>query len=108
MKRLDFINVAALLLSLAGVILEVVGGAVLSVPTGIGMNLNLSPLIFIGLLLMTLGLATAIVGTVLTEKRGLNKPLSTLALYVSVIAIMFAIVFLVLTIVMPVLRPSNG
>lgn len=107
-KALDSINIAAILLAVVGIVLEVVGGAVFSVPVSVGMNTNLSPLMFVGIALIAVSLAVSIVGSAVTEKRGLNKPVSAVALYLAVLALMFAIVFLALTIVMPVINPSNG
>lgn len=108
LKAIDGINIASILLAVAGIVLEVVGGAVFSVPVSVGMNTNLSPLMFVGIALMAAALAAAIVGSALTEKKGMNKVISAIALYLAVLALMFAVVFLVLTIVMPVLNPTNG
>ena len=108
MKKLDLINLTAVVLAVVGVILEVVGGVVFSGPTTVGMKLDLSPRLYVGIAVMIAGLAAAIVGTAMTEKKQLNKTVSSVALYAAVIALLFALVFLVLTIVMPVLNPTNG
>ena len=80
----------------------------LSVPTTIGFNFDLSPVIFVGIGLIVVGLVLAIIGTALTIRCDLNKKLSTAALYITAIALMGALVYVVLVIVMPVLRPTNG
>lgn len=108
LKTLDYFNLCAVVLAIAGLITEYVGGAVLSVPTTIGFNFDLSPVIFVGIGIMAVGLISAVIGTVFTERAGMNKKLSTAALYTSAIALMIAIVYVVLVIVMPVLRPTNG
>lgn len=107
-KSLDLINISAIILTLVGVVLEVVGGEVLSVPISVGINTNLSPVLFVGIAVIVISLAVSIVGSAITESRNLNKPVSAVAIYLSVIAVMFAIVYLVLTIVMPVFNPANG
>lgn len=108
MKKFDLFNLGAVILAVAGLIVEYIGGAVFSVPTSIGFNTDLSPVIFIGIGMMVVALILAIIGTVFTEKKQLNKTLSTVALFVSAIAIMIAIVYVGLVVAMPVLRPTNG
>ena len=108
LKKLDYLNLGAIVLAVIGVIVEIIGGAVFSVPIDIGFNLALSPVMFVGIGIMAVGLVLAIAGTALTEKCGLNKKLSTAALYLTTIALMFAFVYLVLVVVMPVLKPKNG
>ena len=108
LKALDFANIGAIVLTIAGLIMDIVGGAALSPAVGIGINTNLSPVMIVGMVLIALGLAAAIYGSVITESKELNKVVSSVAIYLAVAAIMFAIVFLALTIVWPVLHPTNG
>lgn len=108
LKALDFVNIGAILLTVAGLVMDIVGGAVLSPAVGIGPNTNLSPVMIVGMVLIVLGLAVAIYGSVITESKQLNKIISSVAIYLAVAAVMFAIVFLALTIVWPVLHPTNG
>ena len=108
LKPLDYINLGSILVTLVGLIVLIVGGAVLSQPEGVGINTNLSPAMFVGVALIVVALAASIVGSAFTEKYRLNKAISAVALYFAVVALMFAIVFFVLTIVMPVLNPANG
>ena len=108
LKKLDYFNLCGIILAVAGLIVEYIGGAVLSVSTTIGFNFDLSPVIVVGIGMIVLGLISSIIGTVFTVKKGLNRKLSTIALYVSAIALMLSIVYVVLVVVMPVLRPTNG
>ena len=107
LKKQDYINVASIILSVVGIILEVIGGS-LSKPTTVGFNLALSPVLYVGVALIVVALILSIAGSVMTEKYGLNKKISSIALYLSVILIMVSIVYVVLVIVMPVLNPTNG
>lgn len=107
LKKLDYINVAAIALTVMGVLLEIVGSAN-SIPETVGINLALSPMVYLGIALIAVSLVTAVTGSVITERHGMNKLISTVALYLAVIALMFGLVYLVLTIVMPVLNPTNG
>lgn len=108
MKKLDRVNVAAIILTIAGIVLEVIGGVVFSPAVSVGMNTNLSPVMFVGIGTIVVSLICAIAGSVMTEKHELNKKVSTIAIYAAILAIMFAIVFVILTIVWPVLNPTNG
>lgn len=106
--KLDFINVAGSVLALVGFILTAIGCAVFSVPEGIGVNFNLSPLVYAGAGIMGAGLIAAIVGNVLYRNHDMNRIAASTALYVATIAILVAIVIIALTILMPVINPSNG
>lgn len=108
MKKLDRVNIAAIILTVAGIIIEVVGGAVFSPAVSVGMNTNLSPVMFVGIGTIVASLICAIVGSAMTEKHELNKKVSSIAIYAAVLAVMFAIVFVILTVVWPVLNPTNG
>ena len=108
MKKFDYFNVVAIALAVLGIIVAVIGGSALSPATSVGMNTNLSPVLYIGCALIAVSLILAIIGSVLTEKHDLNKVYSTIALYLSVLSVMFVIVYTVLVIVWPVLRPTNG
>lgn len=108
MKKYDYLNLAAVALSILGILLEVVGGVVFSPAVSVGVNTNLSPVLLIGLGVIVIALVPAIWGSVVTERHGLNKTLSTAAIYLAVLAVMFAVVFLLLTMFWPVLNPANG
>lgn len=108
-KALDGINLGAIALSLIAFILEVIGGQVLTHPTKIGFNFTeLHPLLFVGFILTVAALLVSIVGSVLTEKKELNKFWSSFALYLTIAVVMVAILFVAWTIVWPVLFPVNG
>ena len=109
LNKLDLINVASIAAALLGLVLALVGCLVLSVQEGIGVNLSLSPVVYIGVALIVLGLICSIVGNVLYVRRGgMNRALASLALYVAVIAFLAVLVLVVYTIFIPVLSPSNG
>ena len=108
LKKLDYFNLCGIVLAVVGLIVEYIGGAVFSVPETIGFNFDLSPVMFVGIALIALGLISAIIGTAMTVKKDLNRKLSTAALYITAIALMLSVVYVVLVIVMPVLRPTNG
>ncbi|WP_294547124.1 hypothetical protein [uncultured Pseudoflavonifractor sp.] len=109
LNKLDFINAASIAAALLGLILALVGCLVLSVQEGIGVNLSLSPVVYVGAALIVLGLIGAIAGNVLYNRRGdMNRVLASLALYVTVIALLAVLVLVVYTIFIPVLNPSNG
>lgn len=107
LKRLDTINVAAIVLSILGLLLEIIGAAV-SVPTSVGLNFNLSPLVYVGIAVAVIGLIVAIIGSAKTEKAELNKAVSTAALYIAVIAVLILPIIAGLAIAMPVINPTNG
>ena len=107
LNRFDHVNTGAIILTVLGLILEVAGG-IASVPTTVGLNTNLSPILYAGILVIIVGLATAIAGSVMTEKKDMNKCISSIAIYLAVLAVMFALVFVVLTIAWPVINPANG
>ena len=109
LNKLDFINAASIAAARLGLILALVGCLVLSVQEGIGVNLSLSPVVYVGAALIVLGLIGAIAGNVLYNRRGdMNRVLASLALYVTVIALLAVLVLVVYTIFIPVLTPSNG
>ena len=88
LNKPDFINVASIAAALLGLVLALVGCLVLSVQEGIGINLSLSPAVYVGAALIVLGLVCAIAGNVLYNKRSdMNRVLASLALYVAVIAL---------------------
>ena len=61
LHKFDYLNLAGGALAVVGLILAVIGCAVLSVPEGIGMNLDLSPLVYVGVALIAAGLAAYVV-----------------------------------------------
>lgn len=107
LKKLDYLHIGSILLSVLGLILEIIGGSI-SVPETVGMNTNLNIMVWIGLALIVLSLVVSIYGSVITEKQGLNKTLSTIAIYLAVVALMFSSVYILLVMLMPVLHPTNG
>lgn len=108
LNKFDFINVGGVAAAVVGFILAIIGSAVLSKPEGIGVNFNLSPLVWVGVAVLAAGLAATIVGNVFYKTRDMNRIVASASLYVAVIALMVIIVVIALTIVMPVINPSNG
>ncbi len=107
LNKYDYVNIGSIAFSIIGLILLLVGKN-LSQAVGVGANLNLSPVMILGVVLVAAALCTAIIGSVVTEKYNLNKTTSTVALYLAVLLLMFALVFVVYTIVDPILHPVNG
>lgn len=107
LNKFDSINLAAIVLTVVGIILEVVGG-IMSVPETVGLNTSLNVLVYVGIAVIVIGLAVAIAGSIVTEKLETNKVISSIAIYLAVVAVMFAIVYLALTMAMPLLNPTNG
>lgn len=108
LHKLDYLNLAGGAIALAGFILAVIGCTVLSVPEGIGMNLDLSPVVYIGVALIIVGLAAAIVGNAFYKSHDMNRAVASTALYIAAIALMVVIVLIAYTIFIPVINPSNG
>lgn len=112
MKKLnkpDYINAAATAVAALGLILAFVGCLVLSTKEGIGVNLALSPVVYIGAALIVAGLVGAILGNLrYIKSTDMNRVAASLALYVTVIALLVVIVLVAYTIFIPVLNPSNG
>lgn len=107
LNKFDSTNLAAIVLTVVGIILEVVGG-IMSVPETVGLNTSLNVLVYVGIAVIVIGLAVAIAGSIVTEKLETNKVISSIAIYLAVVAVMFAIVYLALTMAMPLLNPTNG
>lgn len=108
LNKLDYINVAGGALAIVGFILGVIGCAVLSVPEGIGVNTDLSPMVYVGIALIVLGLAAAITGNVFYKSHDMNRVVADIAIYAAVILLMIMIVVVAYTIFIPVINPSNG
>lgn len=107
LKKYDYVNIASIAFSVIGLILLFVGKN-LSQAVGVGANLNLSPVMILGIVFAAAALCSAIVGSVVTEKYELNKTISTIALYLAVLLVMFALILVVYTMVDPILHPVNG
>ena len=109
LNKLDYINVASIAAAVTGLILALVGCLVLSVPKDIGMNFNFSPVAVAGIVLVTLGFVGGILGNVLYVRRGgMNRFLTSLCLYVTVLSFLAVVVLIPYTIFIPVINPSNG
>lgn len=108
LNRFDYISVASAIAAVVGLVLASVGCLVLSVQEGIGVNLSLSPVVYVGAVLILLSLAGAIAGNVLYEKNSMNRVAATVAIYLAVIATMALTILVAYTILIPVLNPSNG
>ena len=108
LKRFDYVNIVSTIAAVLGLCLSTFGGLVLSKPTDIGVNLALSPLVYVGVAMIVAGLIGAIVGNVNYEKHGLNRKWAGIALYAAVIAIAVVTFVVTYTILIPVLHPTNG
>lgn len=108
LKNLDYLNAGSAIAAVVGLITAYIGCAVLSVQEDIGVNLALSPVVYVGSGLVLASLVGAIVGNVLYEKKDLNRRIATAAIYLAVIAVMVLIVLIAYIVLNPVLNPSNG
>lgn len=79
LKKLDYLHVGSIFLTVLGLIIEIINGSI-SVPETVGMNTNLNVMVWIGLVLIVISLIVSIYGSVITERQGLNKTLSTIAI----------------------------
>jgi len=108
LNKYDSISVISAAAAVVGLALAFVGCLVLSAQEGIGVNLSLSPVVYVGVVVIVLSLGGAIAANVLYEKKEMNRVAATVAIYLAVIAVMVVIVLVAYTILIPVLNPSNG
>lgn len=109
LNKADYINVASTAAALLGLILVLVGCLLFSPVLGIGINLNLSPAVYVGAVLIVAGFIGAILGNLRYNRtQGMNRVAASLALYVVVIAAMIMVMLIAYTIFIPVINPSNG
>lgn len=108
LNKFDSISVISAVAAVAGFVMALVGCLVLSTQEGIGVNLSLSPVVYLGVVIIVLSLIGAIAGNALYEKMGMNRIVATVAIYLAVIAVMAVTVLVAYTILIPVLNPSNG
>lgn len=109
LTKFDLINAASAAAAAFGLVLALVGCLILSIPEGIGINLSLSPVVYVGVALIVCGLIGAIVGNVLYNRNdNMNRFWASLSLYVAVIAVLAVVLLVAYSIFIPVLRPANG
>lgn len=108
LHKLDYLSVASSAAAVAGFILALVGCLVLSVQEGIGVNLSLSPVVYVGVIIILVSLAGAIAANVLYGRNDMNRAAAAIAIYLAVIATMAVSFLVAYTILIPVLNPSNG
>lgn len=108
LNKLDYLSVASSAAAVVGFALALVGCLVLSVQEGIGVNLSLSPVVYVGVVMILAGLVGAIAANVLYSKNDMNRVAATVAIYLAVIAVMAVSILVAYTILIPVLNPSNG
>ena len=70
-----------------GLVLELIGGLLLSPPVDIGINTNISPLAYVGLALVVVGLIGYIVICILGKKLSYNKTLKDILMLVCILAV---------------------
>lgn len=91
-----------------GLVLELIGGLLLSPPVDIGINTNISPLTYVGLALVVVGLIGYIVICILGKKLSYNKTLKDILMLVCILAVIAAIIILACVIAWPAIFPENG
>ena len=101
------LSITALAVTVVGVILEIIG-AVLSPAVGVGMNTNLSPVLFVGAAIILCGFIFTLVIKALGTKTGASQKITNIARIVAIVALVFAVVCIAGVIFMPVLMPANG
>lgn len=91
-----------------GLVLELIGGLLLSPPIDIGINTNISPLTYVGVALVAVGLIGYIVTCILNKKLSYSKNLKDILMLVSILAVIAAVIILACVIVWPAVFPKNG
>ena len=104
-KIVCIVNMAV---TVIGIVLELIGGLVLSKTYGVGLNLNLSPLVYVGIAFIILGFVISVIVENVYNKKKVDCSLSHIAVLTALVAVLFAVIFLALVITLPVLMPSNG
>lgn len=108
LNKLDYLSIASAAAAVVGFALALVGCLVLSVQEGIGINLSLSPVVYVGVAVILVSLAGAIAANVLYNRNDMNRVAATVAIYLAVLAVMAVSVLVAYTILIPVINPSNG
>ena len=91
-----------------GLILELVGGIFLSPPLDIGINTNISAMVYVGFAFVLAGLIAYIILSILAKRLDIDKKLKDILMLVSIIAIITATIYLVCVIIWPAVFPANG
>ena len=107
-NKYSFASYGVFLLVLIGVIVELIGGALLSPPQSVGVNYNISPVLIIGMVLIGIALVLHIVVKVYSEKWGIAQVIVDVETYIIAVAVFFAVFYLLCVMFVPVIFPSNG
>lgn len=91
-----------------GIVLELIGGVFLSPPIDIGINTNISLLMYVGVALVALGLVGYIAICAIAKKLTYTPLLKDILMLVSIMAFIAAVIFLACVIVWPTIFPVNG
>ncbi|WP_294448854.1 hypothetical protein [uncultured Gemmiger sp.] len=91
-----------------GVVLELIGGLLLSPPVGIGINTNISPVTYVGLALVIVGLIAYIAICVVSKKLTYTPILKDILMLGSIMAFILSCIFIGCVIVWPTIFPANG
>ena len=105
-SKVNQINIASIVVTVIGIILEIIGG--MTTDSGVGVNLILNPVTYVGMAVIAVGLIIAIVGYNHAEAAGADWRLACIALYFAEAAVVFAVVFMVMCIIWPLYNPANG
>ncbi|MBR4209976.1 MAG: hypothetical protein IKQ96_07180 [Lachnospiraceae bacterium] len=104
----NFLFYLLLAVSIIGIVLELIGGLLLSPPIDIGINTNISPLAYVGAGLVVLGLLGYIIVCIIAKKLSYSKVLKDVLMLVSIMAFFAAVILLACVIVWPAIFPVNG
>ena len=102
------IDLATIAFTVLGAVLGAVGAFALSAAVGIGLNLALSPVTYVGAAMSLIGLAGSIVTLNVYNKKGIRSKWAYIAVIIAIIAVIIVAISITLAITLPVLMPSNG
>lgn len=106
LKKYDFVNLGAIIFTVIGVILEIIGCNLTE--QGVGVTIVQHPLAYVGIAVIVLSLVVAVYGYHKADNLGSNKIIMNVALYLAEAAIVFAVLFMVMSIIMPLYNTVNG
>jgi len=91
-------------IAVLGVALAAIGG-LLSKPEAVGVNLNFSPVLLLGCVLVVVGLVLSLVAHYAMKKNKQQFKLSNVAILIGVLAVIFAVVCVMCVMLLPIIFP---
>ena len=99
---------SSLIATAVGFLMELIGGLFLSPSLSVGLNTNISPLMFAGLGITFLSLIYSIINQKKMDKKKIIYNQSYIATVAAMFATLIGTLYLVFIIVIPVIIPANG